>query len=466
MLFSSLEFLYLFLPVTLLLYFVAPPVARNAVLLTVSLAFYGFGEPRYVFLMIFTIGADYVFGLAMATRIRRGKSPRQLLVLAVSFNLLLLGFFKYYDFLAKSIGLPRLGLSLPIGISFYTFQALSYVIDVARSEVVAQKNPIAFGTYVTLFPQLIAGPIVRYAEIDAQLTHRTHTMSRAASGIATFCVGLSKKVLLANPAGEMGEALLLRLAEPSGRTVLGAWLWLILFAAQIYFDFSGYSDMAVGLGRIFGFEFPQNFRYPYTARSITDFWRRWHITLSSWFRIYVYIPLGGNQRGKWRTYRNLLVTWSLTGLWHGAAWNFLLWGIYFFVILSLEKAFLGKRIERLPSCFQHAYALVLIVGGWLVFASDGSLPMSGVSLGACLFGVGSSAFSDALVCYEAIRFLPLLCVMALGATPLPRKLLYAVTQNRPTIAGAIRATLCTAALLVCTAYLVDSGYNPFLYFRF
>lgn len=466
MLFSSLEFLYLFLPITLLLYFVCPPVARNAVLLIVSLIFYGFGEPIYVFLMILTIGADYLFGLAIAKRVRNGASPRGLLWEAVIFNLSLLGFFKYYDFLARIIGLPSLGLSLPIGISFYTFQALSYVIDVARSEVEAQKNLVTFGTYVTLFPQLIAGPIVRYSDVAAQLARRKHTLARAADGISLFCVGLAKKVLLANPAGELCEALLLRLSVPSGRTVLGAWLWLILFAAQIYFDFSGYSEMAVGLGRIFGFEFPTNFRYPYLSRSITEFWRRWHITLSSWFREYVYIPLGGNRKGKWRTYRNLLITWALTGLWHGAEWNFLWWGLYFFVLLSLEKAFLGKRLERCPSVIRHGYALFFILLGWLIFASDGTLPLGGLSLFGSLFGIGCASLSDALVRYEAIRFLPLLCMMIVGATPIPRKLFYAVLGDRPTAAGAVRAFLCAASLLICTAYLVDSGYNPFLYFRF
>ncbi len=466
MLFSSLEFLYLFLPITLLLYFVCPPVARNAVLLLVSLLFYGFGEPIYVFLMIFTIGVDYVFGLAIAKRMRGGASAKGILWAAVVFNLSLLGFFKYYDFFAEFLGLPILSLSLPIGISFYTFQALSYVIDVARSEVAAQKNPVTFGAYVTLFPQLIAGPIVRYSEVDAQLAHRKHTLARAADGISLFCVGLSKKVLFSNPAGELCEELLLRLAEPSGRTVLGAWLWLILFAAQIYFDFSGYSEMAVGLGRIFGFEFPKNFRYPYLARSITEFWRRWHITLSSWFREYVYIPLGGNRKGKWRTYRNLLITWALTGLWHGAAWNFLWWGLYFFLLLSLEKAFLGKRLERCPTVVRHGYALFFILLGWLIFASDGTLPIGGLSLGGSLFGIGCTSFSNAIVRYEAIRFLPLLCIMTLGATPLPRKMFYAVFGDRPRAAGVTRLLLCVASLLVCTAYLIDSGYNPFLYFRF
>lgn len=466
MLFSSLEFLYLFLPITLLLYFVAPPVARNAVLLVVSLIFYGFGEPIYLFLMIFTIVTDYLFGLAIERKVRRGGSPRCVLIAAIAVNLFLLGFFKYYDFFARTVGLPTLGFSLPIGISFYTFQALSYVIDVARREVAAQKNPVSFGAYVTLFPQLIAGPIVRYSEIESHLSRRKHTLARIADGIAVFCVGLAKKVLLANAAGELCEELLFRLGEPTLRTALGAWLWLILFAAQIYFDFSGYSDMAVGLGRIFGFEFPQNFRYPYTSRSITEFWRRWHITLSSWFREYVYIPLGGNRRGRARTLRNLFVTWALTGLWHGAEWNFLLWGVYFFALLSLEKFVWGKRLERAPSLFRHTYALFFILLGWLIFASDGTRALDGILLGRALVGIGCVSFSDGIVVYELIRFLPLLGVMTIGATPLPRKLFYRIAEEHPSLARVARVTLCLASLLVCTAYLVDSGYNPFLYFRF
>ena len=466
MLFSSLEFLYLFLPITLLLYFAAPQCARNAVLLVVSLVFYGFGEPIYLFLMIFTIVTDAVLGLAIERSVRRGRSPRGWLIVAIAANLSLLGFFKYYDFFAHTVGLPTLGLALPIGISFYTFQALSYVIDVARREVAAQRDLIRFGAYVTLFPQLIAGPIVRYSEIETQLKERTHTLSRVADGMATFCVGLSKKVLFANAAGELCEALLVRLFEPTLRTALGAWLWLVMFSAQIYFDFSGYSDMAVGLGRIFGFELPQNFRYPYISRSITEFWRRWHITLSSWFREYVYIPLGGNRRGRARTVRNLLITWALTGLWHGAAWNFLLWGVYFFALLSLEKFVWGKRLERAPSVFQHTYALFFILLGWLIFASDGTRVMDGISLGGALVGIGCVSFSDGIVFYELVRFLPLLGAMVLGATPLPRTLFYKIADEHPSLAGAMRVLLCLASLLVCTAYLVDSGYNPFLYFRF
>ena len=462
MLFSSLEFLYLFLPLTLLCYSVSPKKAKNAVLLTFSLIFYGLGEPIYLFLMVLTILVDYALGLAIA----RSAHPKPLLWLGIGINLGLLAFFKYYDLFAGTLGLPTLELSLPIGISFYTFQALSYVIDVYRGSVAPQKSAVAFGTYVTLFPQLIAGPIVRYSDVDTRLRERTHSLKRIAEGCSIFCAGLAKKVLLANPAGALATDLLASMAEKSEGTVLGAWAWLILFSFQIYFDFSGYSDMAIGLGKLFGFDFSQNFRYPYTAKSITDFWRRWHITLSSWFREYVYIPLGGNRAGSFRTYRNLLITWALTGLWHGAAWNFLLWGLYFFLLLALEKAFFGRVLAHCPSFFCHLYALFWIGLGWLIFASDGSLPMGGPQLAQALFGLGGTSFANGLVFYELLRNLPLLCLMILGATPLPRRLYSALARAFPTPALLLRNLLCLGSLILCTAYLADSGYNPFLYFRF
>ncbi|MBE6546124.1 MAG: MBOAT family protein [Ruminococcaceae bacterium] len=463
MLFSSLEFLYLFLPLSLAVYFLCPQRWRNAVLLLVSLIFYGLGEPMYLPLMLLTVAADYGFGLLLSRRMRKNRSHRWVLILAVVFNLSLLAFFKYYDLIAPLVFLPELGLSLPIGISFYTFQALSYVIDVYRRETEAQRSFVDFGTYVSLFPQLIAGPIVRYTEIDEQLKERTHTLSRISSGVTVFLAGLCKKVLLANPAGALGESLL---AGAGIETVAGVWLWLISYAFQIYFDFSGYSDMAIGLGRILGFEFPQNFRYPYVSRSITEFWRRWHITLSSWFRSYVYIPLGGNRRGRWRTYRNLLITWALTGLWHGAAWNFLLWGLYFFLLLALEKAFLLRAAERLPSVLRWGGTLFLILAGWLIFASDSLGDVSGLVLFGRLFGVGVNGVFSGLTVYEAVRNLPLLAVMAVGCTPLPKRLYERLCRTRPRMATAARIVLCPIALLLCTAYLVDSGYNPFLYFRF
>ena len=463
MLFSSLEFLYLFLPLTLVLYFAAPRRARNFVLLLTSLVFYGVGEPSYILLMLVTIATDYGIGLAI---MRWPRRARPLLWSAVAFHLAILGFFKYYNLFASLLPfLPTLSLRLPIGISFYTFQALSYVIDVYRGAVAAQRNAVSFGAYVTLFPQLVAGPIVRYADVDASLSERRETVSAVASGVRRFCVGLAKKVLLANPAGAL-FASLTHGGVPT--STLGAWGALVAYAFQIYFDFSGYSDMAIGLGRLFGFEFPENFRYPYVAKSITEFWRRWHITLSTWFREYVYIPLGGNRRGKGRTVFNLFVTWSLTGLWHGASWNFLAWGLYFFALLVLEKFVLGRVLDRLPRPFRHAYAIFLILIGWLIFTCDGTGGLGyreGVSFAASLFGVGTP-WLDGYARYELLRHLPLLCIMALGCTPLPARAMRAISVRFGRTAAWLCAGLSLGSLLFSTAYLVNSGYNPFLYFRF
>lgn len=471
MLFSSLEFLFLFLPVTVIVYFCVPSAWRNTVLLIFSLAFYGFGEPVYVLLVIFTVIADYAFGyfLGKPYTVRKRKT---ILAAAVVFNLSLLGFFKYYDFLAELFSgitglsfIKPLGVTLPIGISFYTFQALSYVIDVYRRDVVPQKNIIDFGTYVSLFPQLIAGPIVRYSDIDLQLQSRTHSLNSAAGGLRTFCCGLAKKVLLANTAGAMWEALLQ--SGGGNETVLGAWLGIIFYAFQIYFDFSGYSDMAIGLGRIFGFTFPENFDYPYISSSVTEFWRRWHITLSSWFREYVYIPLGGNRRGKLRTYINLFIVWALTGLWHGAGAGFVLWGIYYFVLLSLEKAFLGKLLDRSPRAVGTVWTLIAVLFGWLIFVSDGSALTlkDGILYAGRMIGIGASSFSSGTVVYELVRSIPLLAVMAVASTPLPKKALYSLARKYP--AAAVTANIFSFAVLtVCTAFLVASSYNPFLYFRF
>ncbi len=468
MLFSSLEFLYLFLPVTVILYFISPKRLRNAVLLIMSLVFYAVGEPIYLFLMIATITVDYAFGIFIARAGSNRKLAKALLITAIILNLSTLIFFKYFGFITSIFSTESLlELALPIGISFYTFQALSYVIDVYKKTVSAQKDPIAFGTYVTLFPQLIAGPIVKYSDVDSALKSRKETLSYAASGAFRFCIGLGKKVLIANPAGEMWETL--RETNAIDPSSFGAFVALIFFAFQIYFDFSGYSDMAIGLGKIFGFDFPENFNYPYTAVSITDFWRRWHITLSSWFREYVYIPLGGNRCSRARMYLNLFCVWSLTGLWHGASWNFLLWGIYFFVILALEKAFLLKALKKLPSVFGHIYALIFILLGWLIFAYDGS---DGLTLSDALrmlgniFGAGSSSFISKRALYEFLRNLPLLIIMALGSTELPKNLLKKISNRYKGFSIAFKPLFTLFLLFISTAYLVSSGYNPFLYFRF
>lgn len=460
MLFSSIEFLFFFLPLSLLIYFAVPLRFRNGALLAVSLVFYGWGEPLYVLLMVATVAADYLFGLLVA----RHRS-RTWLITAVACNLALLGFFKYYDFFASLVGLPTLGLALPVGISFYTFQALSYVVDVYRGEK-AQRNAVAFGTYITMFPQLVAGPIVRYADIKAELSSRTSTSERAAAGILRFVSGLGKKVLLANPAGEVFEHF--SRMTGNGLGTLGAWVGIVFYALQIYFDFSAYSDMAIGLGHILGFTFPENFNYPYCANSIRDFWRRWHISLSTWFREYVYIPLGGNRRGLGRTLLNLLIVWSLTGLWHGAGLNFLAWGLYYFLLLAAERLFLGKLLARLPRPLQHAYALFFIVIGWVFFAH--TEPFEALVYLGTMFGVYGPPVAAGEV-YELIRNALPLAIMLVGCTPLPRRLLYRYAGNGDgralPLSRQVTLSLGALALLfLCTAYLTDSSYNPFLYFRF
>lgn len=450
MLFSSLEFIFLFLPITLAVYFLVPRRLKNAVLLLSGLCFYAFGEPKFLPIMALTITADFLFGLWISRLGEKRKAAACVLWLAVVYNIGQLAFFKYFDFF-------RLGL--PIGISFYTFQALSYVIDVYRRQVEANRSIVDFGAYVSLFPQLIAGPIVRYSDIERELKSRKHTLARAADGFRTFCAGLAKKVMLANSAGAMWE--LLR----SDTSLVGSYLGIFFFAAQIYFDFSGYSDMALGLGRVLGFDFPENFNYPYVSRSITEFWRRWHITLSTWFREYVYIPLGGNRRGRARTYLNLVITWALTGLWHGATVNFLLWGLYFALVLIIEKAFLHRLLARLPSAIAHIYSLILIAFGWVIFVSDSGAGV-GFAYAGRLLGVGCTSLCGEMTAYELVRNLPFAVILSVGFTPLPKRI-YLKLKERSRIAGMLFDVLAPlSVLLVSVAYIVSSGYNPFLYFRF
>lgn len=477
MLFSSLEFIFLFLPVCIAIYFLAPLHLRNGVLLVFSLIFYGFGEPLYVFLMVLTVTADYLFAIAIERSSDDSKRKR-VLAAAVAFNLAILGFFKYYDFLANMLGaipslsfIRPLGIPLPVGISFYTFQALSYVCDVYRRDAHAARSPLTLGTYISLFPQLVAGPIVRYGDIAEQIEKREHSFSLTAQGIRRFSAGLAKKVLLANTAGELWQSFAAGF-DAQRTDTLYVWFGVVCFAFQIYFDFSGYSDMAIGLGKIFGFSFPENFNYPYTARSISDFWRRWHITLSSFFREYVYIPLGGNRRGRARTYLNLLAVWSLTGLWHGAGLNFILWGLYYFVLLSIEKAFMGKLLEKAPRLICHLYTLILVLIGWLIFAADGtpdSLTLTeALSCIRIMSGLGSGGLYSPISLYESRRALIPLIIMALASLPLWRKLVLRAEASK-SFGGYISlaaSALSLLALILSIAYLVNSGYNPFLYFRF
>ena len=450
MLFSSLEFLFLFLPISVGVYFLLPLRAKNFWLLFSGLCFYGFGEPKFLPVMIITVLLNFCFGLIVFKYRQRARLCKAFLWLAVAYNIFSLAYFKFF------------ANELPIGISFYTFQALSYVVDVYRTDAEVCRDPISFGAYVSLYPQLVAGPIVRYSQIDGQLKAREHSLSLMASGLRTFCAGLSKKVLLANMAGQAWEFF------AHQRGFADAYVGIFFFSMQIYFDFSGYSDMAVGLGRMFGFSFPQNFNYPYISKSITEFWRRWHITLSSFFREYVYIPLGGNRKGRFCTYRNLLLTWALTGIWHGATLNFLVWGLYFALILVLEKAFLRRLLEGFPRIITRAYALALIAVGWIIFVSDGDTlsASDGLLYALRLFGIGCSGFCSIESSYEILRHLVFALILSLGATPLPRRIYQRALEHRGALSFIALSVLPIIAFLISVAYIVNSGYNPFLYFRF
>ena len=467
MVFSTPVFFFGFLVVTLLIYYVVPRKGRNAVLLIASLAFYFWGERSYALIMLLSTLIDFTHGLLVERCKARGnlRGARWAVVSSVIFNLAILFFFKYWDFIAQNlrdVGLafmPVLGIHLPIGVSFYTFQTMSYTIDVYRGDARAQKNIVNFGTFVTLFPQLIAGPIIKYKDLGDQIDSRDTTADRFASGVAAFSVGLAKKVLIANNVGMLWDHC--KAMAPGRLTVMGAWLGVIAFTFQIYFDFSGYSDMATGLGRMLGFEFLPNFNYPYTARSITDFWRRWHISLSTWFREYLYIPLGGNRCSKARQFFNLFVVWAATGIWHGASWNYLFWGLFFWVLLMVEKGGFGKILEKAPAWIGHVYTLFFVVLSWAIFAIE-DLPALGSYLGT-MFGFGGAALLDAGVGYELFSYLPVLLIAGLCSTPLPSRCFGKLPEKGRKVTGAVLLALC---LVLCTAYMVAGTYNPFLYFRF
>lgn len=466
MVFSSTVFLCIYLPIVLLGYYICPTKQRNLFLLIASLVFYAWGEPKYVFLMMFSILINYAFGILMDKNRGNEKKLKLMLVVSVVIDLGLLGVFKYTDFIISNInalfgaGFDLMNIALPIGISFYTFQAMSYTIDVYRGDVRVQKNLIDFGMYITMFPQLIAGPIVRYSDVEDQLHERSVTAQTFSDGVMRFVVGLGKKVLLANQIGAVWTEIYALGGECSA---LMAWIGAAAFTFQIYFDFSGYSDMAIGLGKMFGFRFPENFRYPYESVSITDFWRRWHITLSTWFREYLYIPLGGNRRGFARQTLNLLIVWSLTGFWHGAGWNFIMWGLYYFMILFAEKLFLLKALDKLPKFFRHVYALLLIVIGWVIFASDDVnvlLPYLGSMFGA-------SGALGGLDVYWLTTKGALLIVCCIASTQLPKKLFVSATGAIEEKAAFTLKSLLTLLLLaVSMVFLIGDSYNPFLYFRF
>ena len=468
MLFSSIVFLFTFLPAVMILYYLLPVRFRNVILLLASLVFYAWGEPVYLFLMLLSILFNYFSGLDIARNLQDKRAAKRSLVFNLIINLAVLGFFKYEGFVLDTLNgilpvhISYHALPLPIGISFYTFQILSYIIDVYRGNVKVQTNLPNFALYVTMFPQLIAGPIVQYADVDEQLASREISRTKFGEGSMYFIRGLAKKVLLANTSGMI-------FTEVSGLAkdniaVMTAWLGAFAYMFQIYFDFSGYSDMAIGLGKMFGFEFNMNFNYPYVSKSITEFWRRWHISLSSWFRDYVYIPLGGNRVSKIKHIRNLLIVWFLTGLWHGAAWNFVAWGLYYGVILIIEKYLLSPVLDRLPDVVRHIYSIVLVVIGWVLFFSS-SFGQAAAYI-RVMFGAGAHGFADRESMYLLTSNLILWLILIFGSTPLVHFRYEHMLRSKKWNTTIINSVVYAALFIVCIAYLVTETYNPFLYFRF
>ncbi len=466
MLFSSIPFLYYFLPCVLIVYLIAPKALKNSVLLLFSLFFYAWGEPKFLIFMLLSIAQGYIFGI-LIEKYRGRKASKVFLILSVAFSLLLLGYCKYADFLISSfnavtgLSVPLLKIALPIGISFYTFQILSYVVDVYRGGVPAQKNLINLAAYIAMFQQLIAGPIVRYSDIALQLNNRSHTAEKTAQGIRRFVIGLGKKMLLANVLAELVNTF----KASDEKTVFFYWLYAIAYTLHIYFDFSGYSDMAIGLGLIFGFRFSENFNYPYISASITEFWRRWHISLGSWFRDYLYIPLGGNRVSRPRWLFNILIVWMATGLWHGAAWNFVVWGLMFAVLLMVEKLWLLKPLQKMKF-FNHLYVLFFVVLSFVIFdaasLSDGFYSLKAMFGGAGLNFIGAESL------YYFKSYAVVLLIAVIGATPLPKKLVDTLAKNNIGTAalGVAEPLVLVGILAVCTAFLIDGSFNPFLYFRF
>lgn len=467
MLFSSIIFIFYFLPITMLVYYLIPKEQtgkRNIVLLVASLFFYSWGEPVYLFLMLYSAFFNYFMAIQIHNEQKYGGTGRRNLLFTVVVDLLILGFFKYFGFLMDTITsitgwhIHYTSLALPIGISFYTFQAMSYVFDVYKGKVAPQYSLLKFSLYLSFFPQLIAGPIVKYRDVELQIDNRETTLIKFGEGSSRFILGLGKKVILANALGSLYTEIS---SLPHGQvSVILYWIGIAAYTLQIYFDFSGYSDMAIGLGKMFGFVFDENFNYPYIASTITDFWRRWHMSLSTWFREYVYIPLGGNRVKVHRHILNLLIVWSLTGLWHGASWNFVLWGAYFGVLLILEKYVYGKYLEKAPNWFRHAYAIVIVMVSWVFFSiTDISKALSYL---AVMFGLGKVSFINVTALYYIRTNFIILAVGACVATPYPIEKFRELYRKKP----AVGTALVFAVLIVSVAYLVYGSYNPFLYFRF
>ncbi len=467
MLFSSVPFLYWFLPCVLILYAIVPRILKNTILLLSSLFFYCYGEPRYVIWIVVAIILAYIFGLLIERYETFPQLSKLFLVLSVINSITMLGYFKYANFFIQNINavtgisLPLLKITLPIGISFYTFQILSYTVDVYRKNVKAQKNIIDLATYVALFPQLIAGPIVRYADIAEQLKNRKHSIDKISAGISRFIIGLSKKILIANLLGELCTTF----KASNEKSVLFFWLYAIAYSLHIYFDFSGYSDMAIGLGKIFGFNFLENFNYPFISNSITEFWRRWHMSLSSWFRDYVYIPLGGNRKGKNRQLLNIFIVWMLTGFWHGASWNFIIWGLYFAVLLIIEKLWFLKYLQK-SRVLSHIYVIIATVISFVIFDAT-NMSQAFDYIKAMFFGSNYPLISNKFIYYFHSYYVILIFAI-IGSTPLPNMIwnCYKRSSFGKKISIFIEPVVLVILLIICTAFLVDGSYNPFLYFRF
>lgn len=466
MLFSSIPFLYYFLPAVIFFYFISPKKLKNTVLLLFSLVFYAWGEPKYVFLMLATIVVNYILGILI--EFFRGKFLSKFFVfVSVAASLLVLGFFKYADFFIENfaaltgISVKLLNIALPIGISFYTFQILSYTVDVYRGCVKAQKNPITLGAYIALFPQLIAGPIVRYSDVEKQLSHREHSFSKASEGIRRFIIGLSKKIILANTLGEMCDMFI---TSPD-KSILFYWLFALGYMLQVYFDFSGYSDMAIGLGKIFGFDFYENFRYPFISGSISEFWRRWHISLGTWFRDYVYFPMGGSRVNKLRLFINIFTVWFLTGFWHGAEWNFIIWGLFFAVLLTFEKYFLTGFLKK-SRAINHIYVLFFVAISFVIFSASGL--SDAISRIGGLFGAENIPLISKSFIFNLKNYLFVIVLGIIGATPLLVNVKNRICQNKKLayIIDICEIPVLLLLLIISTSYLVDGSFNPFLYFRF
>ncbi len=466
MLFSSIPFLYYFFPLFLILYFAVPKVLKNSVILIFSLVFYAWGEPMYVFLMIATILIGYLSGILMdKLKSKKGKKLTMIIAAVICFGFL--GYFKYVDFFISNfnaitgLGVPFLRVALPIGISFYTFQIASYIFDVYKGEAKTQYNLINFAAYVTMFPQLIAGPIVRYVDVARELDNRTHSLELASIGARRFIIGLGKKILIANTLGELCDTF----KASDDKTVLFYWVYAIAFSLHIYFDFSGYSDMAIGMGKIMGFHFIENFDHPFISGSITEFWRRWHMSLGTWFRDYVYIPLGGNRVSKPRWFFNIFVVWGLTGFWHGAEWNFIAWGLMFGILLVIEKVWLLKHLQK-SKVWNHFYVMFFILISFVIFNSNNMTEALGYVGG--MFGIGTTGLANAEVFYYLRSYGPMILIAAIGSTPLVLNAANKLSSSEKLgkVVNIFEPVVLAAILILCTAFLVDGSFNPFLYFRF